>query len=128
MLDTPTPTLWPALGRVYQTLSPWSEALLRVAVGLTLVPHGLRMTCGLFGNTGLDVSNLTLPADQLERTGLSPGKALGAGDCRDRAYRWPSACTRGPPRCRSCSFSPSPASSGGAPAPISGTSSALNTR
>jgi putative oxidoreductase len=57
-----------------QVLSPWVEALLRVAVGLALVPHGLRMTFGLFRNTGMPVHNLAMLADQLDRTGWRPGR------------------------------------------------------
>jgi putative oxidoreductase len=72
MLDVPTPLLLPALGGVYQTLSPWAEALLRAVVGLALVPHGLRMTFGFFGNTGLEVRNLRMLADQLDRSGYRP--------------------------------------------------------
>lgn len=74
MLDASTPMIWPALGGIYQTLSPWTEALLRVAVGLALVPHGLRMTFGFFRNTGLDVHNLNMLANQLDRTGYRPGR------------------------------------------------------
>ena len=36
------------LGPLYQALAPWAEALLRVGVGLALVPHGLRNTFGIF--------------------------------------------------------------------------------
>lgn len=58
---------------LYATLAPLSEALLRVAVGLALVPHGLRMTFGLFRGTGLPIHNLTMLADQLDETGYRPG-------------------------------------------------------
>ncbi len=63
-----------ALDSLYQTLHPLSEALLRMIVGLALVPHGLRMTFGFFPNTGLPVSNLSMLAAQLDRTGYWPGK------------------------------------------------------
>lgn len=59
---------------LYQALSPWAEALLRAAVGLALVPHGLRMTFGLFPDTGLPVRNLSMLAEQLDRTGYRPGR------------------------------------------------------
>jgi hypothetical protein len=39
------------LASLYQTLAPVTEALLRVAVGLALVPHGLGMTFGFFPTT-----------------------------------------------------------------------------
>jgi hypothetical protein len=36
---------------------PFADALLRVAVGLALVPHGLRNTFGFFPNTGVRALN-----------------------------------------------------------------------
>jgi putative oxidoreductase len=74
MLDTSTPLIVPQLQGLYAALAPWTEALLRVAVGLALVPHGLRMTFGFFPTTGLDVRNLTMLAAQLDRDGYRPGK------------------------------------------------------
>ncbi len=64
----------PSLGALYQVLAPVAAALLRVMVGLALVPHGLRMTCGFFASTGLNVHNLRMLADQLDQTGYRPGK------------------------------------------------------
>ena len=69
-----TPLLFPQLASLYQTLGPWAEALLRVGVGLALVPHGLRMTFGFFPNTGLPVRNLAMLSAQLDRDGYRPGK------------------------------------------------------
>jgi putative oxidoreductase len=66
--------IFPQLQGLYATLVPWSETLLRVAVGLALVPHGLRITFGFFPNTGLGVRNLTMLAEQLDRDGYRPGK------------------------------------------------------
>lgn len=63
----------PDFGAVYQALAPWTEALLRVIVGLALVPHGLRMTFGFFPNTGLPIRNLSMLAGQLDRAGYRPG-------------------------------------------------------
>ena len=74
MLDTSTPLIFPQLGPLYQALAPWTEAALRVVVGLALVPHGLRMTFGLFPNTGLPVRNLTMLSAQLDRDGYRPGR------------------------------------------------------
>jgi putative oxidoreductase len=74
MLDTSTPLIIPELGGIYRTLAPWTEALLRVAVGLALVPHGLRMTFGFFPDTGLKVRNVGMLAAQLDRDGYRPGK------------------------------------------------------
>jgi putative oxidoreductase len=62
------------LAQLYDVLVPLSEALLRVVVGLALVPHGLRMTFGFFPNTGPPVHNLSMLAEQLDRTGWRPGK------------------------------------------------------
>jgi putative oxidoreductase len=74
MLDPSTPLIFPHLQSLYATLAPWTEALLRAGVGLALVPHGLRITFGFFPKTGLDVRNLTMLADQLDRDGYRPGK------------------------------------------------------
>jgi putative oxidoreductase len=73
MIDS-TPLIFPALAPLYDTLAPWAEALLRVAVGLALVPHGLRNTLGLFATTGVAAHNLTELAVQLDRDGYRPGK------------------------------------------------------
>jgi putative oxidoreductase len=62
------------VGGIGQTLSPWAEALLRATVGLALVPHGLRMAFGFFPNSGLPVRNLSMLAEQLDRTGYRPGR------------------------------------------------------
>jgi putative oxidoreductase len=78
MLDSSTPLIVPALENLYQVLSPWIVALLRVVVGLALVPHGLRMTFGFFPNTGLPIRNLSMLADQLNRTGYRPGNLWAA--------------------------------------------------
>jgi putative oxidoreductase len=57
-----------------QTLLPFADALLRAAVGLALIPHGLRNTFGFFPNTGVRALNLTDLAKQLDATGYRPGK------------------------------------------------------
>src|SRR6201988_5574898 len=74
MPDPSAPLLIPAPGGIYQALEPWAEALLRVWVGLALVPHGLRNTFGFFPNTGVRALNLTDLAKQLDETGYRPGK------------------------------------------------------
>jgi putative oxidoreductase len=66
--------VWPALGDLYATLAPWTEAMLRVAVGLALVPHGLRNTFGFFRDTGVRSHNIAQLAAQLDRDGYRPGK------------------------------------------------------
>ena len=57
-----------------QTLSPIAYALLRIAVGLALVPHGLRNTFGFFPNTGVRALNLKALATQLDHDGYRPGR------------------------------------------------------
>ncbi|HEX4411156.1 MAG TPA: DoxX family protein [Xanthobacteraceae bacterium] len=56
-----------------QMLAPFADALLRVAVGLALVPHGLRNTFGLFPNTGAQALNLGVLAKYLDESGYRPG-------------------------------------------------------
>ena len=74
MLDQSTPLIFLALGNLYQALAPWAEALLRAAVGLALVPHGLRNTFGFFPTTGVRAHSLGELAAQLDRDGYRPGK------------------------------------------------------
>ena len=64
----------PQLTDLVQTLSPFAYALLRVAVGLALVPHGLRNTFGFFPNTGAVALNLKELAAGLDRGGYRPGR------------------------------------------------------
>jgi putative oxidoreductase len=66
------------LTALYQTLSPYAYALLRVAVGLALVPHGLRNTFGFFPNTGVRALNLKELAAQLNGSGYRPGRFWAA--------------------------------------------------
>jgi len=65
--------VFPAL---YEAFAPLTEALLRVAVGLALVPHGLRMTFGFFGTTGQPLQNVNMIAEYLDRRGYRPAKPL----------------------------------------------------
>jgi putative oxidoreductase len=58
----------------YQTALPFADALLRIAVGLALVPHGLRNTFGFFPNTGVRALSVLALAKQLDATGYRPGK------------------------------------------------------
>jgi len=62
------------LSALDQTLLPFADTLLRAAVGLALVPHGLRNTFGFFPNTGVRALNITDLAKQLDATGYRPGK------------------------------------------------------
>lgn len=65
--------IFPSLGPVYDALSPWAHALLRVWVGFALVPHGLRLTFGLFPNSGAKSLSLRQFAPGLEKRGFKPG-------------------------------------------------------
>jgi len=64
----------PALGDLYRTLEPWAELLLRVVVGLALIPHALRNTFGLFPNTGQPLRSTKMLAEYLNKQGYRPGK------------------------------------------------------
>jgi putative oxidoreductase len=61
------------MSATFQTLAPLADALLRIAVGLALVPHGLRNTFGFFPNTGVRAHNLKELAAQLDGDGYRPG-------------------------------------------------------
>jgi putative oxidoreductase len=74
MLDESTPLIIPQLGAIYRTLAPWAELLLRVTIGLALVPHGLRIAFGFFPNTGMPIHNLRMMADVFDQLGYRPGK------------------------------------------------------
>jgi putative oxidoreductase len=69
MPDT-TLTLLPDL---YRALAPWTEALLRIVVGLLLVPHGLRWAFGLFPDTGGSVRSMAGMVEALDKWGYRPG-------------------------------------------------------
>jgi len=68
----------PQLEGVYESLGPPTEALLRVAVGLALVPHGLRTTFGFFPTTGQPLRNIGMLADYLNKQGYRPEAAADA--------------------------------------------------
>jgi putative oxidoreductase len=68
------PLVLPQLAGLYEALAPLTEALLRIAVGLALVPHGLRMTFGFFPTTGQPLRNIGMLADYLNKQGYRPGK------------------------------------------------------
>ena len=55
-------------------LAPFAEALLRVFVGLALVPHGLRNTFGLFRDTGQPLQSTAMLAGYLDKQGYRPGR------------------------------------------------------
>jgi putative oxidoreductase len=76
MPDPSIPLMFPQLEGFYQAFGPLAEALLRICVGLALVPHGLRMTFGFFPMTGQPLRNLAMLADYLDKQGYRPGKVL----------------------------------------------------
>jgi putative oxidoreductase len=61
------------LASLFQTLAPFAYALLRLWVGLALIPHGLRNTFGFFPKTGVRALSLNALAAQLDETGYRPG-------------------------------------------------------
>lgn len=74
MPETSIALIFPELGGLYQAIGPLAEALLRISVGMALVPHGLRMTFGLFVNTGQPLRNIGMLAAYLDKQGYRPGK------------------------------------------------------
>ena len=73
MPDPTIPLVFPQLGALYQTLAPVAEALLRVWVGLALVPHGLRNTFDFFPTTGQPLRSIRALADYMDAQGYRPG-------------------------------------------------------
>ena len=68
--------IWPEFGNLYRTLAPWTYLLLRVIVGLALVPHALRNTFGFFPSTGQPLRSTKMLADYLDKQGYRPGWLL----------------------------------------------------
>src|ERR1700676_4894995 len=68
-----TPLILPQLASLYETLAPISQALLRIVVGLWMVPHGLRMSFGFFPTTGLPQRSVRMLAVDLDKWGYRPG-------------------------------------------------------
>ena len=65
--------MFPQLEGLYQAFGPLTEALLRVSVGLALVPHGLRNTFGCFPTTGQPMRSVRMLADYMDKQGYRPG-------------------------------------------------------
>jgi putative oxidoreductase len=74
---TDTTHVIPALKPVYVSLSDLSEALLRVAAGAFLIPHGAQKLFGAFGGYGLEATGQFFQT----QLGFANGylAALGAG-------------------------------------------------
>ena len=67
------PLIFPQLAPLYATLAPITETLLRVVVGLWMVPHGLRMSFGFFPTTGLPQHSVNMLAVDRDKWGYRPG-------------------------------------------------------
>jgi putative oxidoreductase len=63
---------FPALGRFYAAADPYAAPLLRLVLGLLLIPHGAQKLFGLFGGAGL-----TANARFFEQIGYHPGMFWG---------------------------------------------------
>jgi putative oxidoreductase len=74
---TDTTLVIPALKPVYGSLSGFSQALLRVAAGAFLIPHGAQKLFGAFGGYGLEATGQYFQT----QLGFANGylAALGAG-------------------------------------------------
>ncbi len=71
-MPAPDPLVIPQLGPLYAVLAPVAEAVLRAAVGLALVPHGLRLFYGFFPGTGVNLGSFAAFTAMLERGGYRP--------------------------------------------------------
>ncbi len=86
-MDGSTPLFLPQMGTVYQAVTPVAETLVRVVVGLALVPHALRFSFGLFPNSGSRILSFDLLTAALERSGYRPGRLWALRHRRDGACR-----------------------------------------
>lgn len=50
----PSQHYFPGLGRLYDGLEPWAHVLVRVALGLIFIPHGMQKLFGSFGGPGMN--------------------------------------------------------------------------
>jgi putative oxidoreductase len=68
-----TPRLYiPALRGLYNATREFAEPILRIALGVVLVPHGCQKLFGMFGGMGLTANGALF-----ERLGFSPGMFWG---------------------------------------------------
>ena len=66
---TTTPSrIIPGLSSIYDCATPMAEALLRVCLGVVLIPHGMQKLFGSFGGMGLNGF-----AALFDKLGYSPG-------------------------------------------------------
>jgi putative oxidoreductase len=73
-LSSPKPLI-PAVAPLAQALSPLAEPMIRVTIGLLLVPHGAQKLFGWFGGHGLEATGRFFAT----KLGLPAGLALLAG-------------------------------------------------
>ena len=57
----------------FSSLAPWADALLRIAVGALLIPHGLRFALGWWPDTGNPNTSMAKLAAALDGWGYRPG-------------------------------------------------------
>jgi putative oxidoreductase len=62
----------PALGGLYDALSDFAHAVLRIGLGAILIPHGMQKLFGSFGGMGLEKN-----AALFDKIGYSPGMFWG---------------------------------------------------
>ncbi len=65
--------LAPDASPLLAALAPITDAALRVAVGVLLIPHGLRQYFCMFPNTGLPTKTFQDSIDSFDRQGYRPG-------------------------------------------------------
>jgi putative oxidoreductase len=71
--SVPAPRLFiPALGRIYDGLWDFAQAVLRIALGAILIPHGMQKLFGAFGGMGLEKN-----AALFDKLGYTPGVFWG---------------------------------------------------
>lgn len=73
-LSMPTPLI-PAVRPITEILSPFAEPLVRITVGLMLVPHGAQKLFGWFGGYGIEATGQFFAG----KLGLPASLALVAG-------------------------------------------------
>jgi putative oxidoreductase len=72
MTDATTRLYVPAFGGIYAAFHEFAHAILRIALGGVLMPHGCQKLFGLFGGMGL-----TGNAQLFDKLGYSPGMFWG---------------------------------------------------
>lgn len=73
----PDLSIYQQLAMYLAPLGPWAEMLLRVATGVALMPHALRMAFGFFQGSPGPVKNLNELAEFLNGAGYRPGTFWG---------------------------------------------------